>query len=288
MINAQIVCDSVGPNGIRITTFVLVYPRFIHSEFLTHRVFSRNASSSRAIPVSRTIQEVIDNPVIPLAFTRNQKGMQGGEALENEAHDAALAAWLEGRDHAVSVARKLAGLEVHKQYSNRILEPYARITVVATGTDFSNFFALRNHPMAQPEIHALAKDMLQVYRASGPKKLKAGQWHLPFITVKDWEEVRAEVDESEVDALLVRRSAAKCARTSFNNHDGTNTTLEQDLGLYDRLAAGIPMHASPMEHQAMAVSDPNVRSGNFRGWIQYRQGLVGQNITEIPELTTKE
>src|SRR5512135_1987029 len=139
MIKAQIICDSMAPSGVRLTTFVLTYPRFIHSEFMTHRVFSRNASSSRAIPVKKQIQEIIDNPVIPLAFTKNKAGMQGGAALDGEAHDKAVAAWLEGRDRAVEIANKLADLEVHKQYANRVLEPWAHITVVCTATDFANF-----------------------------------------------------------------------------------------------------------------------------------------------------
>lgn len=282
MIEAKIVADSKGPSGVRLTTFVLTYPRFIHAEFMTHRVFSRNASSSRAIPVKKSIQMVIDNPVVPLAFTRNQKGMQGGEALDQEAHESAVKAWLEGRDRAVEIAEKLADLEVHKQYANRVLEPYAHITVVVTGTDWDNFFTLRCHYMAQPEINVLADLMYGQYLLNQPKKLDPGQWHLPFIGTEAWQEAWGNCTSiDEVYPILIKRSVARCARVSYLNHDGTQTTFDQDKELYDRLLGSAPIHASPAEHQAMAIGDPTVRSGNFRGWIQYRKTLIGENVIEF-------
>lgn len=286
MIDAKIVCDSIGPNGVRLTTFVLTYPRFIHSEFMTHRAISRNASSSRAIPVKKQIQMVIDNPAIPLAFTKNQKGMQGGAALEEEAHEAAVTAWLEGRDRAVAVANALADLEVHKQYANRVLEPWAHITVVATATDWANFFALRCHEMAQPEIHALADLMYALYSANAPRTLQEGQWHLPFISKEDEFETHGELNAGEtVQELidtLIKRSVARCARVSYLNHDGIPPTLEQDLQLYQRLVGSAPIHASPAEHQAQAVDYPSfIFSGNLRGWIQYRKTLLNENILEF-------
>lgn len=283
MIEAKIVADSVGPNGVRLTTFVLTYPRFIHSEFMTHRVISRNASSSRAIPVKKQIQMVIDNPAIPLAFTKNQKGMQGGAALEQEAHDAAVTAWLEGRDRAVAVANTLADLEVHKQYANRVLEPWAHITVVATATDWSNFFALRCHEMAQPEIHALADAMYDLYSTNKPNQLEEGEWHLPFIDGEQFDDPFS----------AIKSSVARCARVSYLNHEGAPPTLEQDLQLYHRLVGSAPIHASPAEHQAQAPNkwdksdDEDWRptsfqySGNLRGWIQYRKTLANENVTEF-------
>lgn len=285
MIKAEIVCDSIAPSGIRLTTFVLTYPRFIHSEFMTHRVFSRNASSSRAIPVKKSIQMVIDNPVIPLAFTKNKAGMQGGEALDGEAHDAAIKTWLLARDNAVLAAMTLSDLEVHKQYANRILEPFAHITVVVTATDWSNFFALRCHPMAQPEICLLATSMWETYSLSTPEELYDGDWHLPFITQKDRSNALHYVNYENLgvsfDELILKQSVARCARVSYLNHDGTSSTEEQDMQLYDRLLGSAPLHASPAEHQAMACSDPNVRSGNFRGWIQYRKTLKNENVKEF-------
>jgi len=270
MIKAEIVCDSVAPSGVRLTTFVLTYPRFIHAEFMTHRMFSRNASSSRAIPVKKSIQMVKDNPVIPLAFTKNQKGMQGGAALDQEDHDKAVKAWLEGRDRAVEIAERLADLEVHKQYANRVLEPWAHITVVVTATDWDNFFALRCHPAAQPEIHALADLMYEAFTNSEPDSLSLGQWHLPFVGNM----------EALSDDAAVKCSVARCARVSYLNHEGKVPSFSEDMQLYERLLSSAPLHASPAEHQAMASIDPETRSGNFRGWVQYRKTLPNENITK--------
>ena len=124
MIEAKIIEDNIAPSGVRLTTFVLTYPRFIHSEFMTHRVFSRNASSSRAIPVKKQIEMVVTECAIPLAFTKNQKGMQGGDPLTGDAHQKAVSIWLQARDAMVGFAQQLADLEVHKQYANRLLEPF--------------------------------------------------------------------------------------------------------------------------------------------------------------------
>jgi len=226
---------------------------------------------------------VIDNPAIPLAFTKNQKGMQGGQALDGAEHDAAVAAWLEGRDRAVEVANKLADLEVHKQYANRVLEPWAHITVVCTATDWANFFTLRIHPAAQPEIHELAKKMYEAYCVSNPDILEEGQWHLPFILEDDFSlntEWFAKVQTEEYGLLQVKRSVSRCARVSYLNHEGKKPMIEEDLQLYDRLLGSVPIHASPAEHQATASSDPKLKSGNFTGWVQYRQMLDNQNVTE--------
>lgn len=277
MIKAEIVADSLAPSGIRLTTFVLTYPRFIHAEFMTHRVFSRNASSSRAIPVKKQIQMVIDNPAIPLAFTKNKKGMQGGEALSGEEHERATSVWLGARDRAVEYAKLLSDLEVHKQYANRILEPWAHITVVCTATEFTNFFALRVHPAAQPEICALATLMWEAYSKSSPNPLEDGDWHLPFVS----DLTKFFYKEPDSYNTLLKMSVARCARVSYLNHEGKDPTLEEDLALYDRLLGSVPIHASPAEHQARASTNPFLVSGNFKGWEQYRKTLKDENITKF-------
>lgn len=277
MIEVKIIADSLNPTGDRLTTFVLTYPRFIHAEVMTHRVFSRNASSSRAIPVKKQIQMVIDNPVIPLAFTKNKAGMQGGEALTGDQHNAALDAWIKGRDYAVEVAKTLSNLEVHKQYANRILEPYAHITVVLSGTDFDNFFALRCHIDAQPEIKVLAEQMYVRMQVEEPTQLKYGEWHLPFITQKEKD---IALSKALTHDELVKMSVARCARVSYLTHEGKNPTLEEDLALYNRLVGAAPIHASPAEHQAQAEFE-GYKSGNLRGFHQYRKSLVNENIEKF-------
>lgn len=289
MIKAEVVKDSVSVGGVRLTTFVLTYPRFIHSEFMTHRMLSRNASSSRAIPVSKFMDAIKNEPAMPLAFTKNCKGMQAKETLDSQ--DEAVKVWLEARDSMLDFVQKLSDLGVHKQHANRLLEPFQHITVVASATDWANFFALRFHKDAQPEFRELAKLMYQEISKSTPKKLINGDWHLPFIP--DLWDFRTETIEScnktpveltnglTITDLLIRRSVARCARVSYNNHDGTEDSLQKDLELYNRLVSGAPMHASPTEHQAMSVPDQNIRSGNFKGWIQYRKTLCSENILEF-------
>ncbi len=280
MIKAEIVADSMAPNGCRLTTYILTYPRFIHSEFMTHRMFSRNASSSRAIPVKKQIQMVIDNPAIPIAFTKNKAGMQGGEALAGEAHDMAEWCWLKAREAAVGFATQLASLDVHKQYANRILEPFAHITVICSATEYDNFFALRCHSAAQPEIQELAKFMYVARQVSLPVAMEEGELHLPFVS----DEEKQQCGEGLISNNdLVQMSVARCARVSYLNHEGEKSSLEEDRTLYQRLVGSAPIHASPAEHQASAMTkgDESTFSGNFKGWTQYRKQLENENIEKF-------
>jgi thymidylate synthase ThyX len=254
---AEVLLDSVSPANARLTTFVLTYPRFVHAELLTHRVFSRNASSSRAIPVKKLIDQVADEPVLPVWWGRNQPGMQARDELDAEMKATAQAIWLEQRDVAVAAARRLAELGSHKQIVNRILEPWMWITVVLSGTTFDNFFWLRCHQDAQPEIRTLAELMREAYRASAPRLLAVGEWHLPFLREED----RGLPLEAQRKVAV-----ARCARVSYLTHFGMRD-VERDLELHDRLL--VDQHLSPFEHVAMACGEP-VCDGNFTGWRQYR------------------
>lgn len=277
-ISAKVIADSIYENGPRLTTFVLRYPRFVHAEFMTHRVFSRNAASSRAIPVQKMIDAVLKDPAMPVHWGKNQSGMQAREELDAADQESAQKAWLVARDSAVEHVNKLLDLGLHKQISNRILEPWMHIEVVCTATDWANFYALRDHPDAQPEMQALARAMIQAHSSSIPKELKSEQWHLPF------------VDEPGDPALLTKISAARCARVSYLKHDGTKSSVEEDLGLYDRLMGGTPKHASPTEHQAKVPGPQHVEWGygqllpsllsNLTGWIQFRKLHENENTTE--------
>lgn len=164
MIKASVIADSAHPEtGTRITTFELVYPRFIHSEFMTHRVFNRNASSSRAIPTTKFIEQVRNEPVMPSHWGKNQKGMQAEEELNPmEIADAAFA-WQQAATSAAIYAEILRRGQVHKQIVNRILEPFTHIRVVVTSTSWANFYGLRDHKDAQPEIRELAQAMRKAH-----------------------------------------------------------------------------------------------------------------------------
>lgn len=268
IITAKIIEDSIAEsNGVRLTTLQLQYPRFIHAEFMTHRVFSRNASSSRAIPVAKVIEQVRDNPAMPIHWGKNQPGMQANDELDHRGQGVAVALWRKAAQEATTVAKYMNELGLHKQVVNRILEPFQYMHVIVTATEWQNFFELRAHPDAQPEIHALAIEMSKAMNASQPKALKEGHWHMPYVL--PIERVRFSDDTD----LLLKLSAARCARVSYLTHDGKEPSVEKDLELYDRLVGSRPLHASPIEHQATPMGEEgrDLWSGNFRGWLQHRQ-----------------
>lgn len=258
---AQVLLDSLAHNGkSRLTTFKLVYPRFIHAEMLTHRVFSRNTSSSRAIPYSKLRQQVLDTPAKPLFWGRNQKGMVAEERMTVEQERAGEEAWLMARNAAVRQADQLNELGLHKQHVNRLLEPFLWVTVICSATTFENFFKLRRAPDAQPEIRFIADLMFDAYSASRPTELRAREWHLPFIL---------EPERSALDLELCRQvSVARCARVSYLNFEGVRD-LRTDQDLYERLAKS--GHWSPFEHVAQVAETRYIRSGNFVGFRQFRE-----------------
>lgn len=271
-IEAKVIADSISPGDVRLTTMQLKYPRFIHSELMTHRAFSRNASSSRAIPVKRMIADVLADPAMPVHWGKNQAGMQADGELTEEDALAVRAEWMRGMYYAVERAERMARMGAHKQIVNRVLEPYQHIRVVVTATDWANFFALRDHEDAQPEIRALAQAMRAAMGGSEPQRLEVGYWHLPYVTEEDRYHVGLNLKK------LCRISAARCARVSYLKHDGANPSITEDEILYERLAGSMPIHASPLEHQATPLEDPTERSGNFRGWLQFRKTLEGECV----------
>ena len=268
MYSAKILLDSIAPSGSRLTTWELTYPRFIHAEFMTHRVFSRNAASSRAIPLAKLIERVLQDPAMPLRWGKNQPGMQAKEELAPHEMELAKGDWLAARDAAVVWAESMAGVGLHKQIANRILEPWMFITVIASATEYDNFFALRCHPDAQPEFQWIAREMKRLYDASEPRQLQGGEWYIPMLRQEDYEGPGFTTDQ------LCRIGIGRCARVSYLTHNGKRDPFE-DLGLCDRLIkAG---HMSPTEHVAMAMNS-NDWLGNFRGWKQYRKFIPNEAV----------
>lgn len=325
---AEVVCDSVNVWGDRVTTFRLHYPRFIHSEFMTHRMVSKNASSSRAIPVHKQLESIGNCPAKPIHWGLNQPGMQadaeGNVELPWQGEDALGTVYNGGEDlwdECAHVACEYAatmwkdGDGYHKQITNRLTEPFTFMNVVATATDWENFFWLRYHKDAQPEICELARVMYEAREASQPQTLRHGEWHLPYVeTFRDSEGMLqyCDGDAEEVYSLeeALKISASCCAQTSYRALD---QSLEKALGLFDRLVGGEPLHASPFEHpccpysedemmgrmqvrkamekmlfatgqyseqEAKKAADITIYTGNFRGWTQYRKTLKNENITE--------
>jgi thymidylate synthase ThyX len=244
-IEAKVIAHSAHPRCRDLITIQARYPRFIHPELMAHRAFSRNASSSRAVPIQRMIQDVWDDLAMPEEWGRNQAGMQAGAEIDFP--DDAKDTWLMAAKDAVYHARRLADLGLHKQVVNRILEPFSHISVVITATDWNWFFHLRCHPDADPTMRALAIAMRDAIDGSSPTFVDVGQWHTPY-------------------GGTIRQSVARCARVSYLNHDGTQPDAEKDDILAEKLLSS--GHYSPFEHQATPT--PNRDYYNLRGWMSQR------------------
>jgi hypothetical protein len=287
---ARIIADSVGRDAPRLVTFELQYPRIIHAEFMTHRVFSRNASSSRAIPVIRMIENVLTNTAMPAEWRLNEPGMQGFTVAPHDLAEAARQVMILAAQSAVNFAKQLDGMGLHKQHVNRLTEPFQYIKVVVTSSQWKNFFGLRDHEAADPTIQKLARLMHEAFDASTPTLLSDEEWHLPYITEDDHARAEAEYIQGEkrleTIEMLRRMSAARCARVSYNNFKGEVPKVSSDLALYDKLVVSQPVHASPTEHQA----SPDIflganagwrfpkNHGNLVGWQQFRKFIANENL----------
>lgn len=269
--DAKIIADSVSYEDHRLTTFEVTLHRFVLAELNTHRVFSRNSASSRAIPLIKQMRRVTKHLAEPVSMPAEQRGMQGGEEIEDA--ERARRFWRSAARDAIFHADSIGAIGVHKSVANRLLEPFMWHTVIISATSYGNFFKQRCSPLAQPEIRLAAEKMRALYRASVPKVLGPGEWHLPYVTEEDHEAFGGED--------LIKISAARSARVSYLTHDGQRDP-EKDIALYEKLVGADPMHASPLEHPATPASW-NVNKvrigevdfttpvlGNFVGWKQHR------------------
>lgn len=315
-IKAEILCDSIERVGNnRITTFKLTYPRIIHAELLTHAMLKSNSASSRAIPFKRMVEMVEQDPFIPIKWMKDHKGMQGEEFITKESHvQDCINAWLEARDYAVHKSSELNGCgEVTKQICNRLLEPFLWHTIILTGTELENFFALRAHPMAEIHLQDLAYKMLDAMNNSTPNELKPMEWHIPFGNEIDESKLYDFVDDKStfngmIDDVKVKISTAISAQISYLKFGSTD--YADLIDLHDSLVIrpyegkrGIrtiedPIHASPASHCAQAMSAEEYLSHiktnnrgfeikedfgwchNLRGFKSYRSMLPNENSTD--------
>lgn len=257
---AKVVADSVTEDGHRLVSAEVRMRRFVLSEWNTHCTLDRNSASSRAIPVRKQLEAIERDLAYPEVWPLEQPGMQGGTALSMPQQQRARKEWESAARAAVKQAKALLKLGVHKSVTNRLLEPFMWHTVCASATAWSNFFSLRANPLAQPEIR-VAAEMLQVaFAASTPQLLRPGQWHLPYVSIEEQQQVRDSLDTNLVDfdrhanTMLVKISSARVARTSYLTQDGVRD-WDKDVGLYDRLTSADPMHASPLGQ--VATPDPD-------------------------------
>ena len=311
-ITAKIVCDSISQDGVRITTLEIEYPRFIHGEFMTHRSLSKNSSSSRAIPIQKMLDQIEDNMAIPIYWGKNKSGMQAVEEVDDLSKKKAETMWKGCFWKAKDTASWMSDDGLHKQVPNRLTEPFQMMKVVVTGTDWDNFFNLRIHPDAQPEICMLAYKIYKAMEESYPVKLKAGDWHLPYVGFEYWGDdpkysitkVSEDDDQSygmKYEEYLsledaIKISASCCAQVSYRN---TDMSLEKADKIFNMLIKSDVLHASCFEHLATPIRSQEglingwdfgithqnksgqLFSGNLRGWISYRQQLQDNTCWEF-------
>lgn len=275
-ISAKAILQSLNErSGDVLRTMLLRYPRTIHEELLTHRAFSRNSSSSRAIPTEKLIQEASSDPAVPLYWLKNEPGMQGTVELDRWTRDEAIMQWNKSRLYAIKHATYIANLGAHKQLVNRLLEPYVHITTLVSSTEWDNFFELRNHKDAEPHFRDLAQAIQEASHVAPIQVLKPGQWHLPFVD--------PDMFFSSQEARL-RHSVACCASTSYKTVEGFDMTPEKASRICLKLLSK-PLHASPLEHIARADELHNggylhpTSHRNFRGFEQFRALLEQEEMT---------
>lgn len=292
---ARVVAYSISEEtGERVCTFEVEVPRLIWSEVMTHRLFSRNAASSRAIPVSRMIEMVREKPAMPVRFGANQAGMQdsgeicGVDKYGNDLLTISKARWIEASKMAASFAQEFADNGLHKQVCNRLIEPFQYIKAVITFTGFgANFFGLRDHEDADPTICEMAQAMQEAMDTAVPTYMLPGDWHLPYY--KDGTFIKGMDRDLE---QAKRISASCCAQVSFRKLDDSSEKADK---VFERLVESKPVHASPTEHQATPLKkgvgfrspyvthidrEGNPWSGNFRNWGQMRQVIEGNVIPD--------
>jgi thymidylate synthase ThyX len=274
--NVKVVLDSVAPNKARLTTLEVTMPRILLAQLNTHRQFSRNSASSRAVPTPKMLERINQHPFVPEEWGTNQRGMQAGPALSGDSAEAARDTWLACRDAVIRSVQRLHELGVHKQLANRLLEPFMWVTVIVSSTEWANFFNLRCHEDAQPELQKVARMMSDALAGSTPRSVGIGEWHLPYIL----DDERAEL------SLEMQRqcSVARCARVSYLTHEGKRD-VGKDQELYERLLRGSSFgHWSPFEHVATprATEARDISEGNYTGWIQYRKMFADECQTVWP------
>jgi len=236
----KIIADSISEDDVRLTTFQVTFPRFVLPEFNTHRMLSKNGASLRAISSQRMIKYIREDPLYPKNYGEEKLGMSWEQLVEQT--DNAYWLWSEAITNSLDVANKLTELKVHKSLVNRLVAPFAWQTMIVTATDWSNFFALRTHSDAQPELREIAIMMRDAYQSHSPRLLLEGQYHMPF------------TDQSEIaehpsqDWKMI--SAARCARVSYLGH--IRKSIDEDLNLAHRLMND--GHMSPFEHVARPFS----------------------------------
>ena len=273
MISARVVADSLSPQNHRLTSLITVMPRMVLAEFNTHRAFSRNSASSRAIPFTKMCRSVEETPFVPMRWMKDHRGMQGTEYFDNNdryelrkmssygatipMEDKLKEEWLEARNAAVASAKCMHDLGLTKQLVNRVLEPFMYHTVLVTASEWDNFMHLRDHEAAEIHIQAVARAIKQAMLESTPRELKGGEWHIPF--GDDFEGIGILSESvTSLEEAKIQVATARCARLSYMTlGDNPKIDYSKDIELHDLLLS--QGHMSPFEHCARAMTDVEYR-----------------------------
>jgi hypothetical protein len=298
-ISATIIADSISEFGDRLTTFELVFPRWILSEFNTHRMLSRSVQSTRAVPFKKLIETIHDNTAFPVEWGKNKSGMQSEESLSELEQQSCKGVWEAARNSAISHAKVLSDIGLHKQWIGRLIENFCLVKAVVTGTDWDNFLWLRNDNAAQPEFHELARCIQECFDKSKPLELYKDEWHLPYIKTKRLLDNRvsdehyiAYFDSNEESLSLEEAQKISASCTAQVSYRKLNESKEKALEIYSKLFSGPKPHMSPTEHQGTPIPisstlnppdwpkgvthmkrNGKLCSGNLTGWISFRNTL---------------
>lgn len=290
LIYAKVIADSfqrADPHpSRRLTTFEVQFQRWLLPEFNTHRRFSRNSGSSRAVPVIKTLRNIAMTPAMPIVWGSEKPGMQSGPPLTGGDLEDAKRLFYDVMEFVTSkVAQYVAehpldeegSVRLHKSLLNRLLEPFMWHKVIVTSAEWDNFWVQRDSPLAMPEMEILAKAMREAYDASSPLPVDADGWHLPYIDIeRDAAAIEGRASELTLPFIEVakRVSVARCARVSYLTHDG-EIDVDADLNLFSNLVTASPPHWSPLEHVARPAAPSESVVGNFAigRWVQLRHDL---------------
>ncbi len=275
-ITVKVIADSISESGKRMTSFELEYPRFLHCELLTHRMLSKNCSSSRAIPIEKMIEYTTNNIAMPVFWGKKKSGMKATEELEDPY---IYKLWLDAYHSAVEHLEGMNDAKLHKQIANRVIEPFQLMKVVLSATDLDNFFNLRLHQDTLPEFVMLVQKMYEAIQENQPVQLRAGEWHLPYVKISQGHLVEdsyyyiedIDTTDSETNGYVYEvplsldeakmLSVASCASVSYRTE---SLTLERAEAIFNMLVTAKVVHSSPLEHQATPIKKSHYEEGDIK------------------------
>jgi thymidylate synthase ThyX len=238
-----------------------VVPLYIHTEILTHRRFSRNASSARAMSTTRYAGL---GYYMPPQFYQSQKGMEAS-AQPIKHQWLARMVWSAAIQGTELAARVLERLKVAKEQRNRLIAPAKMVKGIITGTEsaWQSFFHLRNNKNADTAMQVFARE---AYHAIINTRWSYDTIHAPY----------------DIDPLV---NAARAALVSYAKIESID-----DYKLANRLLKD--GHMSPFEHYAVWRLQPTLSnltcSSNdvhfdyvTHGWEHHRATLEKNNLTQV-------